>query len=166
MPANDEDLKAKLIEYKENSKNKTDAAAETLHSGIDEAREGTKDTIEEAKDVAKDVAEDADQLRQSALERVEHYGDVADQRAAEYLEMVKASASNAQVAFDDGLGAASDAVKSGVAEARFQYTRAQSRGEVLMQPSPSCCTHWHVPLWPCCPSPGSNYGLSCYRIML
>ena len=145
MPASDEEAKAKLIEYKEKGEQGADAAADHLQAGVEDAREGLKDGIDAAQSFVKDLGEDAEETRQSAVERVEHYSDLADQRAGEYLQMVKASASNAQVAFDDGLGAASDAVKSGVAEARFQYSRAHSRsqvGHLARSPTIYWLYHW------------------------
>lgn len=130
MPANDEEAKAKLVEYKSNAAKKTDAAADILHKSIDSARDGVKSKLEDGEQAVDNIKEDAEHTKRGIVESVDQYSEIADQKAGEYLEMVKASANNAQLAFDDSLVAASDAVKNGAAQARSQYSYARQRGEV------------------------------------
>ena len=130
MAINDDEAKAKLIAYKESGQKKADAAADGLHDGLDNATEVAKRKLEDAGTVIDNLREDASHLQHEVAENIDHYSNVADQTAGEYLHLVKSSANNAQVAFDDGLGAASDAVKNGAAQARFQYSRAYQRVQV------------------------------------
>jgi hypothetical protein len=93
----------------------------TMSVNADEAR----NQIAEAKEGVKDEVEDF-----SA--QAEHLVHQTEEGAEDVLQYVKNSAINAQAAFDDSLGSASDAVKSGAAEARFQYSRAYQRAQVCL----------------------------------
>ena len=81
------------------------------------------ETISETKEEVKD---NVDQISAKA----EHLVHQTEEGAEDVLRYVKNSAMNAQAAFDDSLDSASQAVKRGTAEARFQYSRAFHRAQV------------------------------------
>lgn len=130
MPPNEEEAKAKLIKLKEKGQSEADGAADVLHNRVNNARDVVKDKVDGAESVLDDVREDASHVQQDVAGKITHYEEVADQKAGEVIHMVKSSASNAQIAFDDSLSAASGAVKEGAAQARFQYSRAYHRSQV------------------------------------
>ena len=88
-----------------------------------EDAEKVDDKISEAKE---EVKENVNQLSAKA----EHLVHQTEEGAEDVLRYVKNSALSAQAAFDDSLDSASQAVKRGTAEARFQYSRAFHRAQV------------------------------------
>ena len=85
-------------------------------------------------DKASDAFSEAKEGVQNDVEHIsakaEHLVHQTEEGAEDVLRYVKNSAINAQAAFDDSLDSASQAVKRGTAEARFQYSRAFHRAQV------------------------------------
>jgi len=90
---------------------------------MSEHADEAKHQIREAKEGVRGEAE-------NLSSKAEHLVHQTEEGAEDVLQYVKNSALNAQAAFDESLGSASDVVKSGAAEARFQYSRAYQRAQV------------------------------------
>lgn len=131
MPEDVEDVETRLSEYKDDKVSEAQSAAEDVRDAAESFfKEDSNGKAERAEAAVVDFKDGAGDLQQSAEEGIEHYAQMAEQSAEDVAQRIQDAASHAQSAFDDGLSVASDAVKSGAAQARFQYSRTQERAQV------------------------------------